>query len=214
VRHHLELTGSVDQVRARFDRKVLQNLRRAERSDLRFTASTDCDAMEIYYRLHVATRRKLGVPVQPRSFFRRLHRRVLSQGLGFVGLVYRHDAAVAGGVFLGHNRVLFAKYLASDPNGLHCYPNEYLLDNAIRTALETGYRVFDLGLSKKEHIGLRRFKVKWGAVESAVFQENISGSCGRLGQDSALLRMANVAIRHSPAAVCRLLGEVFYRYSY
>lgn len=214
VRHHLDITGSMEEVSRRFDRKVLQNLRRGERSGLQFKASTDRDSLEAFYRLHTATRRKLGVPVQPHSFFLRLHERVIAQGCGFVGLSYLNGAPVAGGVFLGDNRSLFAKYLASDPAALQVFPNEHLLYHAIQVAVEQGHSVFDFGLTKKEQEGLRRFKQKWGAVESDVFQENVIGGVEKFGQDSKLLELAKSIIKRSPTVVCRALGEMFYRYSY
>ncbi len=214
IRHRLDIARPVAEIRKGFDRRVLQNLRRGEQGQLRYSTNTDAQSMETYYRLHLTTRRRLGVPVQPRSFFRRLQQRVVSQGVGFVGLVHHNETAIAAGVFLGDGDVLFAKYLASDHNALNLFPNEHLVFQTIQEAIARGHRVFDFGICPREQEGLRRFKLKWGTVESDIFHDNLLGGQERFGQDSGLLKLVKGVIRHSPPVVCQLVGELFYRFSY
>ena len=86
-RHLLDLTRPLEEIKAKFDSSLLRNLRRAERSGLVFERKDDVKAMELFYRLHVITRKKLGVPVQPKEFFRRFQRWILAKGLGYIGVV-------------------------------------------------------------------------------------------------------------------------------
>ena len=62
--------------------------------------SSDSEALDAFYRLHLLTRRRLGVPIQPRKFFRGVQRWLIANGLAFVGLVKKQDAIIAAGVFL------------------------------------------------------------------------------------------------------------------
>lgn len=213
VIHRLDLARSFADVQAGFSKSTRGDIRRAERCELRCAVSTDADSLEAYYRLHVTTRRRLGVPVQPRSFFRRIQSQLIDHGLGVVGLVCKDGVPVAGGVFFGYNGVLTVKYLASDPSALGFRPNECLVFNMIGWAIEHGYTTLSFGLSDREQTGLRRFKQKWGAVESDLFLECISGRNDKSPHDSRLLKAAGVVIRNSPPLVCRALGELFYRYS-
>ncbi len=214
VKHLLDLSRPLCEIQSAFHKSVQRNLRRAEKHDLRFDVSTDPASLESFYRLHVATRRKLGVPVQPRNFFRLLHEQIIARGLGVVGIVSHRGAPVAAGVYLNYNRVLMAKYLASDPAALEHRPNEWLMFNMIRWAHEHDYTSVNLGLCDRQQEGLRRFKQKWGTVERDLFVEYVIGRDEAPGKNSRLLEAAGVVIRNSPPFVCRALGEMFYRYSY
>ena len=213
VRSQLNLAAGLDEITRNFPSTLKRNLSKAKRHKLRFERGTDSAAMDEFYRLHVATRKKLGVPVQPRTFFRRLFVRIITQGLGFVGLVKKNDVAIASGVFLCWNKSMVYKYAASNPAATQYRPNELLVYETIRMAIEQGYSIYDFGVSQKSHEGLRRFKRKWGAVETDVYNECVTGKCQRPTCDSLALKIAAVAIRNSPQVVCRALGEVFYRYS-
>jgi hypothetical protein len=213
VRHILDTGRSFEEIEANYDKGLLRNLRKAASNGLCFQRRTDLDAMREFYRLHVATRVKHGVPVQPRSFFRRLHERMIRPGLGFVGLVEKDGCAIAAGVFLSFKKTMIYKYGASDPRALEHRPNELLMHSALRLAHQDECSCFDFGVSARSNEGLRRFKRKWGAVESDAFHVYLAGSPRSNIEDSRALKFASLLIRHSPAVVCRGLGELFYRYS-
>src|SRR5262249_53885488 len=69
--HGLALTADERQVLAGFHKsQVLRNIRRAEREGVEVReATTEAELADVYYALHVRTRRRLGAPVQRRSFF-------------------------------------------------------------------------------------------------------------------------------------------------
>ena len=214
VRHELGISGSLGENVANFSPSLKRNLRRGEKSKLQFERQMDWDAVEKFYLLHLMTRKKLGSPVQPKSYFRLLHERILRQGLGFIGLVMKGDSAIAAGVFLTYQKTMTYKYGASNPRALEHRPNEWMMFNAIRFAVERGYRWFDFGISRRGDEGLRRFKKKWGAVETDVLDNYVVGTKERLVEDSPLFKIASVAIRHSPAVIGRALGEMAYRFRY
>ncbi|MHC4176672.1 MAG: lipid II:glycine glycyltransferase FemX [Planctomycetota bacterium] len=213
VRHELNTAGPIDQIIARASPAVRRNLRKAARSQLAFERRTDAGAMETFYRLHLMTRRKLGVPIQPWPFFRRLTESILQHNLGFVGIVRRGPDAIAAGVFLTHGRMMTYKYGASHPDALDLRPNDCLFHNAIRLATEEGYPRFDFGISRLEDEGLRRFKRKWGASETAVHSEYIVGGNSQSGSHSLSLSVASLAIRYGPPICCQAIGALFYKYS-
>jgi len=212
-RHELELTDSPETVAAGYPSSLRRNLRRAKKHGLRFVRRTDADAMDAFYHLHLLTRRKLGVPVQPKSYFRRFVEHVLEPGLGSIGLVFDGEAAVAAAVFLEFNETIVYKYGASHPDALEVRPNEHLFHHAIRQAGEQGFRRFDFGVTHRRDEGLCRFKRKWGAREIEVFYTSIAGAPQEAPDDSLAVRIASMAIRRSPTFVCRALGELFYKYS-
>jgi CelD/BcsL family acetyltransferase involved in cellulose biosynthesis len=213
VRHEVVLPPSVSELSKKFKPSTNRNLHKARRLGLEFVKRTDEKAMEEFFRLHVLTRRKLGVPVQPKRFFGLLWKHVLAEGRGYIGLVFKGQEPVAGGVFLTFNRTVTYKYAASQPAALADRPNDWLVFNALQVAVEEGYEIFDFGISDRHHEGLRRFKRNWGAEEIDVHTVQIVGQARRPVADSRLLKLTAWGIRNSPVVVCRCLGEVFYRFA-
>ena len=214
VLHPLTLTGDPDAVLRTFSRSQVQrNVRKAEAAGLtlrRGESASDLD--QTFYELHLRTRRRLGVPVQPRRFFSLLWQRMLARGLGFVSLVYAGGEPVAGAVFLAWNGSITYKFGASEPGAWNLRPNHRIFWDAIRWGCESGYRSFDFGRSDLEDEGLRAFKSSWGTTEqplrySALADRPSSASLGRLG------RLTRPALRRSPLWVSRVLGGVLYRYA-
>ena len=95
--HVLALEPDVAAVQRRFARShVLRGVRRARREGLSTVVRTDRTALECFYRLHVGTRRRLGVPTQPRRFILGLDT-LFAEGLGFVLVVHRERRPIRGG---------------------------------------------------------------------------------------------------------------------
>lgn len=213
VRHDLRTDAPLEQIEAAFASTIRRNLLKAERLKLEFTQRTDAAAIDIFYRLHVLTRKKLGIPVQSKTYFRNLHRELISSGSGFVGVVTKDHVPIAAVVLLGYHGRLTYKYAASDPAALQYRPNDWLVYNSIRFAVEAGFRVFDFGITDKQQDGLRRFKSKWGATEYDVSYSHILGEPDRNRDSGRAVRFASEVIKRSPTIVCRALGKAFYRYS-
>ena len=213
VRHVIDVDRPFNEIEREFRNSVVRNYRRAESRHLRFQCRTDPDAMEAFYKLHLMTRKKQGIPIQPKKFFARLHETVLQQGLGYVGVVSKDDQPLAAGVFLKYKETVIYKYGASAPRALEHRPNESLFYNAIRRTSEQGYSRFDFGVTAKNNDGLCRFKRKWGAAEIDAYQVYLSGEPQPELERLYILKLLSFVIRHSPTAVCRLFGEAFYQLS-
>ena len=212
-RHVIDTSRPLNEVTANFERTLRANLRRAEQRKLTTEFSNDRSAFEEFCRLFLWTRRRHGVPVQPKSFFRGLYDRILLCNLGTVGLVKDRDTTIAAGIFLDYGGKMMCKYLASDPDALDNRPNEFLLYHAVRMAVETNHSTFDFGISRREQIGLRRFKRKFGAIENDVYNDCIAGNIKSPIEHTRAMKIVSSAIRVSPAFVGQAIGALFYRYS-
>ncbi len=213
VRHALPLGDDADVQFQAFHRMTRRNIRHAERSGLTVHTGEDADALtETFYRLHLETRRRLGVPVQPRRFFRLLWEELVGTDLGFVLLAYAGPRPVAAAVFLTWNGNMIYKYGASDPEAWHARPNNLLLWHAIRRAIDHGNRCLDFGRSELDQEGLRSFKAGWGAREEPLVYSYLSEQSPPANGRRVAAVLAPV-IRRSPRWVPRLLGELFYRYA-
>jgi lipid II:glycine glycyltransferase (peptidoglycan interpeptide bridge formation enzyme) len=162
-----------------------------------------------FYRLHWQTRRRLGVPVQPRRFFEAVWSRVIERDLGFVAIASRAGKAIAAALFLAWNRQLIYKFGASDRRHWELRPNNLVMWSAIEWACARGYRLLDFGKTELDNQGLRTFKDRWGSIESPLFY-SYSSSQPRPASQTLPMAMASQLIRWSPPIVCRAAGELLY----
>lgn len=168
-----------------------------------------------FYLLHTLTRRRHGVPVQPRRFFDLLLDRLLAPGHGFVATARADDEILSAGVYLTHNGTLVAKYQGSDPR----LPDKragYLIDWEMMVAgCTSGCHTLDLGRSDVDADGLRLYKSSWGAVETPLIYTHIARTppTAAAHHGSIVQGLSRSVIRHSPLWVCRAFGEVFYRWA-
>ena len=212
VRHTSALPSDPRLAHAGLSKMHQRNLRRAEQAGVQVAWGSSAADVDTFYRLHVLTRRRQGVPVQPRRFFHSLAEQLVAPGLARVLTARAEGVPVAAALFLAWNGVLVYKYGASDARYWSLRPNHLLFWSAIQWGCEHGYRVLDWGRSDVGDVGLRHFKSGWGATEEpltyAVVSERAPGS-----ETTSRLRPAlEVVIRHSPPWVCRGLGELLYRY--
>jgi CelD/BcsL family acetyltransferase involved in cellulose biosynthesis len=214
VVHVLPLSSDPEQIFRGFSRSQVQrNLRKAERLGLTLRrAETAEDLTESFYRLHLRTRRRLGVPVQPRRFFDVLWRRMIEPRWGFVLLAYRGELPVAGAVFLTASRTVVYKFGASEPSSWPLRPNHLIFWDAIRWSCEEGFARFDFGRSDLDSSGLRDFKNGWGAVEEPLVYSAIGAEPPRGGRRIGASLLPPL-IRRSPLWLCRALGEAGYRHT-
>lgn len=214
VTHELKLERDVEQVRAGFSRsQVIRNIARAEREGVVVRRAVNAHDLDAFYGLHTRTRRRQGVPVQPRRFFALLWTRLVESGLAFMLLadIGRREA-VAGALFLSSGGTTIYKFGASDLDSRQFRPNHLILWTAIQEACARGDYRFDFGRSDLHDRGLRAFKSSWGAVERPLTYSTLASGAGNEDEGLAARALA-LAIRRGPQWLCRGAGEALYRYA-
>jgi len=208
VRHQLAL-GDPDTLFAEFRSQVRRNIRKAQAAGLEVRrGESQEELVRTYFDLHADTRRRLGVPPQPRRFFEALWRHVVEPGLGFLLLARHEGTAVAGAVFLEWNGRIVYKYGASDRRHWPLRPNNLLFWECICTGSESGAKTLDFGRSDLEDEGLRAFKRSWGAHEEELAYTTLGEARSGSGAAAQLLRPV---FRATPAWFGRMVGAAFYR---
>ncbi len=209
--HRIDLAPGLDEVTARYASQVRRNIRKAQRLAVEVRRHTGTAALEEFYALHLRTRRRLGVPTQPRAFVLGLAGLMMA-GHGFVSIARLDGRAVAGAVFLRAGAVLTYKYGASDQEFQHARPNNLVFADAIAWGCAEGLRELDLGRTDLGHEGLSAFKRSWGATEEPLHHTVAGQPAGRAGRSRAERLLAPV-IRRGPAVCGRVIGEVLYRHA-
>jgi CelD/BcsL family acetyltransferase involved in cellulose biosynthesis len=214
VTHSLTLDPDPDVLTRRFKRpSVRRQIRNATRDGVEVRREDSAAALtETFYRLHLQTRRRLGVPVQPRRYFELLWSEVIEPGLGFVLVAYAQDAPIASAVFLAWNGTVSYKYGASDASAWHLRPNHLLMWTAISWGCRNGFRTFDFGRSDLTSKGLREFKDSWGSQEAPLVYTTLGDRAARAANGRMHAAVGTI-VRRSPPWVCRMMGELLYKYA-
>lgn len=214
VTHSLRLNSDPDVLYKSFKRpSVRRQIKGAERDGVAVRREESNSALtQTFYRLHLATRRRLGVPIQPRRYFELLWRELIEPGLGFVLLAYANDVPVAGAVFLAWNGTVTYKYGASDASSWHLHPNHLLMWTAIRWGCQNGFQTFDFGRSDFASKGLRQFKDSWGSQEATLVYTTLGDRVLRPTHSRMHAAVGSI-VRRSPPWVCRGMGELLYKYA-
>lgn len=185
----------------------------ALRNGVRVTRGCTPQDIAAFYVMHTLTRRRLGVPVQPRRFFDLLRVRLLTPGHGFVATATFGGEFLSAAVFLVHNGTLLSKYHGSDPR----LPDKragYLIDwEMMVLGCTSGCHTLDLGRSDLDAVGLRNYKSRWGTAETPLVYTHVSRAPPVLSHGSSVGGLSRQIIRRSPPWVCRAIGEVFYRWA-
>jgi CelD/BcsL family acetyltransferase involved in cellulose biosynthesis len=212
LRHVLPLAVDDEEAMRAVHPHMRRNVGKAIREgvDVRH-AEAESDVVDIFYGLHLRTRRRLGVPVQPRRYFQLLWRQFLEPGRGRLFLAYRGSHPIGGAIILAWNGSAIYKYGAWDERARRLRPNNLLFWRAIQWSIQNGATTLDLGRTDIDQPGLRLFKNRWGAREDTLTYSTIGSASAAPTRSSP--RLVSYAIRHSPEPVCRALGEAFYRFA-
>lgn len=211
VEHVVDLEPDIERVEARYASSVRRGIRRASSFGMTWRMGDgEDDLVETFYSLLVGTRQRLGLPVQPRSFFKHLWR-ALGPDLCRTVIVELDGRPIAGLVLLTWKTHAVFKYGASDRSGWPMRPNNLLFAETIRWACENGYTQFNMGRTDLDAPTLRRFKRGWGPREESLTYTLI-GHPRRVTEANSRPMIRSI-LRHSPRWLVRLTGEVVYRHA-
>ncbi|HWX17115.1 MAG TPA: GNAT family N-acetyltransferase [Chthoniobacterales bacterium] len=211
--HKLDLTIGIEELFARFKSPVRRAIRKAEKSGLSVEASKTWEAMLDFYRLHVRTRRRHGLPPQPLSFFRNIDEQVVKAGLGFVVLAKRHLRPIAAAVFFHSGGEALYKFGASDERLQEVRGNNLVMWEGIKRLVGKGVKTMHFGRTTMSDEGLRRFKLSWGTKEEIIeyfkfaFGPNLWVNTHRDAPE-----FCNQLFGRLPLAANRLVGTLVYRH--
>lgn len=212
ILHTIQLDKSLEKAAGQIHHSHLRNVKTAQTHGVQIKFGRSLEDMQAFYALHLQTRHRQGVPIQPYHYFKLLHKLLIDQGLGFVLLAYKNGQCLAGAVFLHWNHTLTYKYGASKPDGLPLRPNHLIFWNAIQWGCENEYRLLDLGRSDPENSGLRKFKNLWGGQEIPLSYQNFPKPIVHLRAGKILKTIIQTFIQKTPVEICKFGGVIYYKY--
>lgn len=209
--HRLPLHQDETQLFTQCSSAARRAVRKALKSGLTITIANGLDAMYDFYRLHLRTRQKHGIPPQSFTFFKHLHRRFLECGHGFVTTASLAGNPVAAAVFLAAGVSASYKFGASDERFQHLRGNNLVMWESIRWLARNGFAELDFGRTSLSNQGLRHFKLGWGASESRIDYCKYAFETNRFVThvDPASSVQSRI-FRLLPNPFCRWIGALIY----
>ena len=214
-RHTLQLSPDPENVMNRIDKRTIRyNIRKAQREGLDIVEANNPKGIEAFQRLHILTRKKHGIPHQPKSFFMALARNLLAQKRAFLLLAAHDSQVIAASFFMEHQKTIFYKYNVSHPTMLIKFsPNHLLTWKAIERGCRSGFERLDFGRTDPGNQGLMRYKKMWGAeVQDLPYcYSPASAHPFFRREDSPSLKFYKQLWRHVPESIASRIGPEILR---
>jgi Acetyltransferase (GNAT) domain len=214
--HRVDLRPDLPTLFRSFHKNSIQRkIKRAEREGLIYQEGTTESILEAFYHLLTVTRRRHGVPPQPKVWFRNL---IECFGSALqISVASKGRRPVAAMLTLRYKNTLVYKYGGSELQfnnlgSMHC-----LYWKAIQRAKALGLEVFDLGRTDADQSGLIMFKSRWGATLSNLTYFRFAPSSDPMHWFESRgptwkTRVAKTIVAHSPTALLPGLGNRLYRH--
>ena len=164
-KHHvLNLETDLDKIKQKINKRTIQySIRKAEKAGVEIKEENSQYGMDEFCRLNTLTRKKHGVPSQPKIFFTNLLDNVILKGHGFILLAIYDSKVIASSFFLKFSKQIHYKFNASDPEYLKKLSANHLLTwTAIKKGISEKYIYMDFGRTSPDNHGLMRYKSMWG----------------------------------------------------
>lgn len=214
--HFIPLEKEPEELKKSFHRtNVRQRIRRAQNVGLDHRVADSESDMIAFYELHTKTRKKVGLPPQPYTFFKELWETFSPSKQMVLHLAERNNITLAGLILFKFRDRVSAEFLASDEQYLNVSPNHLLFWEAIKLAYAEGYKVFDFGRTSPNNETLMTFKNRWGTqlvdLPQYFYPEN-AFKPGEAQESSMSYKLINKICQSSSESVCKLLGRICYKH--
>ncbi len=211
--HTLRLNRDIEGLLSACDSAVRRAIRKATQAGVRTEISRSWEAVRSFFELHCGTRRKHGLPPQPLSFFRNIHRHLLATDKGFVTTAFHNDRPIAVGIFFHTNGNAIYKFGASDERYQHLRGNNLMMWSAIRHFSALNCKSLHFGRTSFNNEGLRRYKLAWGVEERRLdYVRYDLKKRAFVTSDDRASGWHNQVFRRLPTVISRGIGLALYRH--
>lgn len=213
--HVLDISPGFGRIKMFFHKDcIVRSVKKAEKARLVVEEGHSEKDLRAFYQVHAITRRRLGLPIQPYSFFSNM--RTIMSGNGYFTLLLckLEKKIIAGIILFKYKDTVSFEHGASLPQYLPTRPNHLLMWRSLELACSAGYRYFDFGKTEKENIGLLEYKSRWGAATFDVSYLYYPGNRSLLtdqGQ-SRVNRLAKLMAKKVPMSIAKLIGRIAYKH--
>jgi hypothetical protein len=160
--HYLLLEKDPEDLKKAFHRSVRRKTSQAIKSNL--TVKDGCNESDLkkFYQLYLMLRKQKGLPPQPYKFIKLLWEEFSPSKKINLLLVEYEKQPIAGMLFFKFKNRVSAELSGINNNFRNLCPDHLLLWEAIKSACNEGFEIFDFGRTSIANVGLMDFKKRWG----------------------------------------------------
>lgn len=161
---------------AKTHHKIAWAMKRALRTGVKVREAKNEADLASWYRLYLATMRRVVALSRPYLFFEQLWREIRPQGMMKLLLAEKAvggaDQMVAGSIFLSFGSTVHYAFTGCNALAFATHANDLLQWEAIHSAAQEGFRYYDFGEVVEQRPELARFKRKWCAKAVPLYRYN------------------------------------------
>jgi hypothetical protein len=214
--HYLELQGGCEKLLKGFHPKsVRHSIRRAAKNHLQLNCGETGPVLDLFFSLHMGTRKRLGLPLHPYRWFESLWRVFAPSGRLKILAAEKNRTTIGALLLFKFKDRVSIDYSAYDDASADLRPNHFLFWEAIQMACGEGFKTFDFGRTDPRHRNLMEFKARWGTRMMDLPQFFIPrGHSGLAFQEAASVKhqLLHEVCRYAPSLAQKTIGEFCYRH--
>lgn len=211
--HNLDITLSEEKLFKNFSSNTKRNIKKAIREEVTVEISGSKSALDDFYLMNCITRKKHGLPPQPKKFFDNLFKYVLSQNNGFIAIGKHNNVSIAGAVYLHIGNKALYKFGASFMEYQKLRANNLVMWEAIKYYSTNGFESFCFGRTEPDNEGLRKFKLGWGTKEEVLntYRYNFTSN-NFVPVKTKTAGLHNKFFNKAPLPVLKVFGSILYKH--
>jgi lipid II:glycine glycyltransferase (peptidoglycan interpeptide bridge formation enzyme) len=212
-KHNLDLSIGEENLFKNLSSNTKRNIKKAIREEVTVEISNSKSALEDFYLMNCITRKKHGLPPQPKKFFENLFEHVLSQNNGFIAIGKCNNVSIAGGIYLHIGNKALYKFGASFMKYQNLRANNLVMWDAIKYYSNEGFESFGFGITEPDNEGLRKFKVGWGTKEEVLntYRYDLAKNIF-IPIDTKISGFHNRIFSNTPLPLLKVFGSLTYRH--
>ena len=211
--HNLDITLNEKKLFENFSSNTKRNIKKAIREGVKVEISSSRSALEDFYNMNCVTRKKHGLPPQPKKFFNNLYKHIILQDKGFIAIGKIDNVTIAGAIYLHIGYKALYKFGASFMEYQNLRANNLVMWEALKYYSARGFKSFSFGRTEPDNEGLRKFKLGWGTTEEILntYRYNFTNNnfvCIKTKTSGAHNKLFNKI----PLPALKILGSIFYKH--
>jgi len=211
--HTLDISIGEDALHKNLSSNTKRNIKKSIREGISVEISNSRSALEDFYKMNCITRKKHGLPPQPKTFFENLFKYVLSQEKGFIAIGKFNDISIAGAVYLLHGKKAIYKFGASNMEYQNLRANNLVMWEAMKYCKNKGFESFCFGKTEPDNEGLRKFKLGWGTEEETLNTYRYDLKKNEfVNVQTKTTGLHNKIFNTAPLPLLKVLGSLIYRH--
>jgi hypothetical protein len=212
---HISLDADQDALFRSFHQSCVQRaIRKARLANLEIVSGQTEEDLKRFYRLHLMTRRRHGVPTQPYKFFRNLWHALFPKKMLTLLLAFHSGRPLSGIILLRFKDTAYYKFGASDDRFLSLRANQLLMWEAIKVAKQNGCNRFEFGRASPLNKGLSNYKERWSTNKEFLHYLRIPDGekISLLNETSRYHIFLKNIFKRIPILMNRLTGNFLYKH--